>query len=289
MQVAFWSPFSGTGSTVSCIATSLLYSLSGGRRCLLLDMQSAEYGLETAFFEEKRLEKLSSLEYGIDSLDRLSIVDPEIGKSEFECYSNEIIKNRLDLVVGSNKISGSLFNDCFKKSAAKILKNAKKYYDTVFVDINSSLQSKITENVFDNSDIVVITLPQNERIFADFIKNKCKLIENKELVLVIGRYDIDSKFSKEYIKHSLQYADAIYSIPYNTGLFDAINEHKVKNYFINISKAAKSEKDEILFLQVSEIVDRLISMNNDINEIYTSDCQRIFLKLKKAFGGIENA
>ena len=73
---------------------------------------------------------------------------------------------------GQNRFNEDFSNDTHKKIFKDIAKIASKYYDLVFIDIDSSLDEDITNSLLEISDLVVANISQKIRQINDYIKVK---------------------------------------------------------------------------------------------------------------------
>lgn len=263
MQLAFWSTMHGRGSTANCIAAALGFAMNYNVRSLITNTQYTMSSLDDAFFTQKEKDNLKKYDYGIDSLDRLVMGKHIINKNDFENYASNIIPGRLDILTGSQRANQNIYKISIRQTILSILEGSKSCYDLVFADVNSGINDEITMKILSNSDVIVVSLDQNEKVLSDFFKNDYNKFRDKNLIIVLSKYDPRSKCSKKYVKSMFNYNDYIFSVPYNTDFLDALNNHRVYNYFFSNNKLVRNEKNDYFFLEINKILDRIFLLMGD--------------------------
>lgn len=74
-------------------------------------------------------------------------------------YTKTIYKDRLELLTEDNITQEDYQNQ--RRTYKEIAKIANRYYNLVLVDISGSPEESITRSILEESDIVVVNLPQN--------------------------------------------------------------------------------------------------------------------------------
>lgn len=264
IQVAFWSSFHGQpGTTANAIATSMYTAMNYKLKVLLTHSQYAKSSMESAFVTDNEEESLIKFnDFGIDSLERLARAG-KLSSGDFYNYTKNIIPKRLDLLTGSTKLKKELFNNIYD-TIIEIFRYARECYDIVFVDVNSGNKDKITEKVLDDSDIIVVSLNQNEKILKSFFEKKdwIDALDKKKIVLVLGRYDLNSKCSVKYVRSTYGWKDEIYTVPYVTSFMDCCNNHNVKEFFYANNSTAKHDEANFFMEEVQRLANRILDLSN---------------------------
>ena len=141
-----------------------------------------------------------------------------------------------------------------------IAKIASRYYDLVFVDIDSHLEKNIVDQLLESSDIIVANLSQKMRNINDFmnLKQENIIFKEKPIVPLIGRYDKNSKYSAKNISRYLKEKQRVCVIPYNTLYFEACNEGEVADFFIKFRKINAKDKNSLFIEEVKNASERII-------------------------------
>jgi len=221
MQISFWSNYHQAGTTCNMAAVSIMIALEYSMRILLAHAHFDKSSLEHAFIEKKyiRHELTDLSDTGIDALSR-AIKFNRLDKEDISNYTTTVLKNRLDLLIGTTNTNRDIYINNIKDSINMILQFAGGFYDLVFVDTAPGM-NEISLKIIEKSDIVVINLTQNIHVIEDYLSNSLNM--NDRLFFILGKYDSDSKFNVKAIKKRFGIED-IYTIPYDIGFADACSE-----------------------------------------------------------------
>lgn len=282
MQISFWSPLHGKGTTATSIAVALNFALNYDVKCLITHSQYIRSTMEQAFLTGNESESiLEFTDNGIDSLQRL-VKSGELTGDDFKNYCVNLINNRLDLLSGSKKFNRNLYSQSIGDTIIKIMNKAQSFYDVVFVDLNSGLFDDISKKVLESSDLIIVNLEQNEKMIDDFFKEQIKspIFKDKNILICISKYDCESKCSKRYISHNFKFSP-IYSIPYSTEFLDSINNHETLNFFYTNNKFVKGEEFEFFFNEINKVTDKICELSDSSNSKSTVFKNNLFNIFKK--------
>ncbi|MEG2983586.1 MAG: hypothetical protein RR835_02720 [Peptostreptococcaceae bacterium] len=261
MLITFWSPYHGqSGTTSNAISMAVNMALNYDLKVLLTHSKYTKSNMEYAFDNENGSNSLKFDDTGIDSVSRLVKVN-KLEKDDFKNYTKTLIHNRLELLSGSKKLYKESYED-IDINFINILKCAKKAYDAVIVDVNSGICDKCTNKVLNESDIVVININQNEILIKDLFSNEKwkSILEKKDKILLLGKYDKNSKCTYNYVERTYKYRDKIYTVPYSSDFMDACNNHNVIKFFkANVSNISNKENCSFM-LELDKLSERLIDM-----------------------------
>lgn len=239
MQVSFWSNYHQLGTTSNMVAIALFIALKYRLRILIAHNHFDRSTLESSFMDKSYI-KHSLMDFsdtGIDALSRF-IKFNKIGKDEISSYTTTILKNRLDLLIGTTITNKDIYQNSLKESIQLILQSAALYYDLVLIDTASG-NNEVSKKIIDNSNLVVVNLSQNPNTIDNFLSNYSHYKE-KALVL-LGKYDANSRFNIKRIKRRYN-LNHIHAIPYNIEFADACIESRAVDFFI---KNLESDKNDI--------------------------------------------
>lgn len=254
--VAFWSPWHGRGNTSNCIATAMQFHYKYNASIIITHTQYTRSNMEAAFLTGKENEDLLNFsDLGIDSIER-ALKTGKLKNEDFISYCNKI-DNNLYLLSGSKKSNRELFKNSIGKTIEDICRYSKSANDLTFIDVASGMNDEIAKKVLNLADIVVVTLDQTNVVCEDFFNNQIKFIENKKLLIAMGRYDFESKYSKSYIDKT--FSQDVFLFPQLTEYLDSLNTHNVNKFF----KTYHYINDEPFFEELNLLVEEIFEISKE--------------------------
>jgi MinD-like ATPase involved in chromosome partitioning or flagellar assembly len=260
---ACWSPFHGVGTTANCISSALDISLNYAIKSLVMHNQYIKSNMETAFLASESSDLLANFEdKGVDALERLAM-SAQLTSENFYNYTTTIIEERLSLVTGTTKPKEELFEK-MRHTIMNIVKVARDSYDLVFVDANAGNRNEMTVKVLEEADVVVVCLSQNKLILDTFFQKRewLECLDNKPLILVIGKYDPTSKYTTKFIKNAYEYSGEIFTIPYCSSFLDSHNDHRVADYFLANIKRSRKDDSSYYFQEVKKLSKAILDLSS---------------------------
>ncbi|MEB3103294.1 hypothetical protein [Ferviditalea candida] len=250
-NVVFWSPAPGqTGNTTNLIAVAALLGLEYSSRLLLLGhLQSRRTPMEQAFMKRRMKgedEIVFAADTGIDALARLAInrkLTPELIRD----YTLPILKDRLDLLPGSNK-ADKTFILALKDAIEPLLDTAKRYYDLTMIDGGSGTGSGWTQALLQNADLVVVSLNQNRFVLERFFQHQEELLKDKKTLLVLGQYDRHSGLTARNIARKHKTSIPIYPVPHQACFMDASQEGRAVDFLFR-NRSVPRDHEHYFFMQ----------------------------------------
>ncbi len=250
--VAWWSSLHGRGTTAGCIATAMQFSYKYKANVAITHTHLTRSTMESAFLkgnEEEDLLNFSDL--GIDSIDR-ALQTGVLKKEDFKTYCHRVNEN-LFFLSGSKKTNDDLFKDSIGKNFEGICRYAKDANDITFIDIESGFTKDIAKKVVELADIVIVNLDQTNQLCKEYFESTIKEFNKDEAIVVIGRYDWESKYSKKYIDTTFK--QDVFTIPFVTEYLDAMNNHRVNEFF----RSNHHLEDELLFDELNRLNAEIVS------------------------------
>jgi len=262
--ISFWNnrnEETGKSSAVAAISTFL--GINHNYKILVLSTKYNDYFYQDCYWKDNKNENV------INAKTMVGIGEGMVGLSRAilsNKVSPEIITNYTKIVLNDNRLEILYDNNIMKEQYEThktvfndIVKTANKFYDLVFVDIDSDLDEKTKKQLIETSNIVIGCVPQKPRTIKSYLKEKKenKILENKLLITLLCKYDIESKFNKKVVSKFLKEKNPLI-LPYNTAFMDACNEGKVADYFIKYMKVSKKDKNAYFMSCVSEDVEQII-------------------------------
>lgn len=231
--------------TAVAVLTALEYRL----RILISHTHFDRSTLETSFIERKyiRNELTGLSDTGIDALSRF-IRFNKVEKDEIAGFATTILKNRLDLLFGTQNINREMFVSSLKDVIGSILHSASGCYDLVLVDTAPG-QNEISTKILEQSDLIVVNLSQNIHVLDDFLGMNPEYRDR--MMVLLGKYDENSRFNLRAIRKKFG-ALQVQVIPYDIGFADACSESRVIDFFI---KNLPVDRDDIHYSFINGVRD----------------------------------
>ena len=156
-----------------------------------------------------------------------------------------------------------------KNNYPDIINLANKYYDLVFVDLDNELEQEISENIINNSNLIVANLSQRLASIDTFLelREQKPILKSKKTLLLIGRYDKASKYSIKNISRYMKEKNKVSVIPYNTLFFEACEEAKVPELFLNIRKINEEDENSFFISEVNRASENIIYRLQDLQQM----------------------
>ena len=267
--VSFWSNGKEeTAKTLSIVSIATNMEIEHNYKILLMSTNYNDDTLESCYWEKEKKEKKiitdimpsqgHVLDSGIEGLSKL-INSNRATPEDITNYTKIVFKDRLEVLLS---IRSSSYDEYLRLRSlyVDILKNANKYYDLIFVDVNKGLDNEFIRNILEMSDLIITNLTQRKKIIDSFmeIKAKEKLFRKKNNMLIIGRYDRFSKYTAKNIARYMNEKNEICVIPYCTLFFEACNESKVADFFLRLKNIDETDRNAIFIREVNnatEVID----------------------------------
>jgi cellulose biosynthesis protein BcsQ len=229
--------------TAAAVLTALEYRI----RVLVTHNHFDKSTLESAFIEKKyiRHELTDLSDTGIDALSRV-IKFNRLEKNEISSYTTTILKNRLDLLIGTRNTNRDMYFSNIKDVIDPILQSANQFYDLIFIDTAVG-RNDLTMRILDKSDLIVVNLIQNIHILEDFLSLYAEMAE--KVLILLGKYDPNSKFNLKAIRRRFNMAN-IQIIPYDIGYADACSESRSIDFFL---KNLQAVNDDVHYPFISNV------------------------------------
>lgn len=267
--VSFWSNGKEeTAKTLSIVSIATNMAIEHNYKILLMSTNYNDDTLESCYWEKEKKEKKiitdimpsqgHVLDSGIEGLAKL-IKSNRATPEDITNYTKIVFKDRLEVLLS---IRSSSYDEYLRLRSlyVDILKNANKYYDLIFVDVNKGLDNQFMRDILEMSDLIITNLTQRKKIIDSFmeIRAKEKMFRKKNNMLLIGRYDRFSKYTAKNIARYMNEKNEICVIPYCTLFFEACNESKVADFFLRLKNIDDSDRNAVFLREVnnaSEVID----------------------------------
>ena len=259
--ITFWS--SGKEETAKTLSVSAIATYMAIERNMKILAMSTNYNdttLETCYWkqqEDVNKKHMVGLGNGIEELAR-AIMSNKASPEVMTNYTKIILKNHLE-VLPSIRTDDYQEYEKLKPVYKDILKNANRYYDLIFVDLNKGQDAEITKDILEMSDLIIVNLTQRLKLINDYIKLREEeaLFRQKNVLLLFGRYDKYSKYNQKNISRYMKEKE-IYTIPYSTLFFEAANEGDVPDFFFKFRKVNENDRNGLFISEVKRVSEKII-------------------------------
>lgn len=163
-------------------------------------------------------------------------------------YTKIVFKDRLELL--TNLEIEEQEDEEPMENYFEIIQLANQYYDYVFVDLDNSIGENQINQILKTSDIIVEVFSQRLtkiREFAEVRKNT-EILRGKNTILLISKYNRNSKYKSKNIKSFLNQKKDINVIPYNNLFFEAAEEGTVPDLFLRLRKMIDKTDTHAIFI-----------------------------------------
>ena len=248
-----------TGNTVSAISLATYMGIVQNKRTLFISTNINNNEVKKALWpvQSKKRSGLfgpntntSVNDNGIEGLDRIirsNKITPEI----ITDYTRVALKGRLEVLLGYNG-SEEQYKE-IRKQYMQIITIAKQVYDAVIIDVDRELETQTKLEILNAVDIVVAMTTQNQENITNLLRTIAEGVSMRKsnTIITLGKYDEKSKYNAKNISRNiLKTKEIVNTVPYNTVLFEDIQEGKLIDMFIRI--LSMRGKDENTFF-VDEI------------------------------------
>ena len=262
--ISFWSEGDReAGKTASLAAIATQISIDNTYKTLIFNAEYNDSSLEECFWPPKKPKKeafmlgnradLATGTTGVAKAILSNKTSPEIIKY----YTKTIYKDRLELLTEDNITQEDYQNQ--RRTYKEIAKIANRYYNLVLVDISGSPEESITRSILEESDIVVVNLPQNIKKINEYLelKRTNKVFNTEKTIILIGRCDKNSKYNAKNLSRQTNIRD-LYPVPYNTQFLEAINEGKITEFFTKFRGRIHPDENTYFLEEVKKNSERIL-------------------------------
>ena len=238
-----------TGQTMSLAATAAYMAIEHNYKILVISTDFNDLSLENCFWEYDKIRKTSTIkkdekvgiESGIEGLIK-ELISNRTSNEIIRNYSRIVLKDRLDILLApTTKVYQEYIQ--IAESYTDILQVAKRYYDLIFVDLSKKMPRKVAAEILKLSDILVINMTQRLKTINDFmeLRETNDFYQRKNVMLLMGRYDKNSKYNIKNVTRYLKEKKMISVVPYNTLYLEAASEGGIIEFMLK----AKNVTDEL--------------------------------------------
>lgn len=272
--ISFWNPTetAQTGNTATMVAVANSIAIRNPRyKMLLAQTHFSDLKMESSYFNMDKLASKGNLDditdTGVDALERL-LRSNKISPESIQIYSKPK-GNSIEVLYGSFKNDRDSYNRVLETIPFMLLDYASQSYDLVMVDLTKGTSTKEVNDILQKSDIIVVTMNQDKEVLKQMLKqfNTLKILQEKPIIPVFARYDRWISYSARNILRNFNFKfdkKDVYTIPYNSQYFDACNDGKSLDFFIeNMNADIATDRNGYFIHEVANVSDRVISILGD--------------------------
>ena len=271
--VTFWNDKKEqTGKTLSAVAVATYMAIEHNYKILVISTGFNDKTLDNCFWKEKKAKKNFgifgpntnvAMENGIEGLSKM-VKSNKISPESITNYTRRIVKDTLEIL---QSFKGNRENyEEIKEHYVDVINLANRYYDLVFVDLDMELGNDVINTVLENSNLIVASLSQRLTSIDSFIEKReeMPILKSKKTLILISRYDRDSKYTVKNISRYMGEKNKVSTIPYNTLFFEACEEAKVVDLFLSIRKISEDDVNGIFLSEVKRTAENIIYRLQDL-------------------------
>ena len=275
--ITFWNNRNEeTGKTMSLVAIATYMAIEYNTRTLVISTTNKEDRIKRCYWGQDEKKKKINLgifgpnkntldvETGIKGLEKV-FKSNKITPNMITDYAKVIFKDRLEVLVGDEEKENASEttkqeNRRVQEIYPELITLANLYYDRILVDLDYNVEPQIREKILKISDVVVVNLSQRLSSIEKFRqqKEKDELLKSPRTLLLIGRYDKFSKYNCKNISRYLKEKNIILTIPYNTLFFEAAEEARVPDLFLNFKRMREEDRNNLFIQEVKRATENII-------------------------------
>jgi len=272
--ISFWNPTetAQTGNTATMVAVANSIAIRNPRyKMLLAQTHFSDMKMESSYFNMDKLASKGNLDditdTGVDALERL-LRSNKISPESIQIYSKPK-GSSIEVLYGSFKNDKDSYNRVLETMPFMLMDYATQSYDLVLVDLTKGTSTKEVNDILQKSDIIVVTMNQDKEVLKQMVKHfsTLKILQEKPIIPVFARYDRWITYNARNIVRNFNFKfdkKEVYTIPYNSQYFDACNDGKSLDFFIeNMNADVATERNGYFIHEVAKVSDRVISLLGD--------------------------
>lgn len=255
-----------TGQSLSAAAIAASIAIEHNYRVLLISTDFNDKTLENSFWSNKPISFLNTfmrsnnldISSGLEGLIR-TFASNRASQDMIKSYTKPVLRDRLDILPGPQTIDYKEY--CLISTYfSQIADVANSAYDLVFVDLSSDVPIENQKKLLNISSMVIMGLNQNQTSINDFLdlKNDNEFFRKSNVILSIGKYSSNSKYTNKNIARYLREQDVPFIIPYNVQFADSCSDGKIIDYLLSARMVKDNENEEYIFYNtMKETVNRI--------------------------------
>ncbi|MCI8655117.1 MAG: hypothetical protein HFJ48_04515 [Clostridia bacterium] len=275
--ITFWSNGKEqVGKTLSTISVATNVAIEHNKKSLIISTSYRDKTLLNCYYtgqtekikksilqNSKKMVELGVGIQGVVTLLKSGKITPE----SITDYTKIIFKDRLELLTNTEEQHEENNEEEIIDSYFEIIQMANKYYDYVFVDLDNSIGEQRVNQILEASDIIVEVFSQRITKIKELVeeREKMPILKGKNTILLIGKYNRNSKYKVQNLKRYLNEKKDISVIPFNYLFFEAAEEGNVPDLFLRLRKMIDKTDTHAVFIdevkKASQVIlDRIVEL-----------------------------
>ncbi len=263
------------GKTLAVTAIATDMAIEHNYKVLVIATKYNDKTLSRCFWEEKKQasgglsmllkpqESVSAFEDNIYDLMRV-MKSNKLSPDNITDHAKIIFRDRLEIL---QSFEGNI-NDYkdIQDSYIDLIKIANEYYDLVLVDLDNTVDEKNRKEIIQNSHLVVPVVSQKLSKIDEFVEERHKIdfLNEKNIMILIPKYDGDSKYNTKNISRYMGEKNKIVAVPYNTLYFEASEEGKVADLFLKLKRPNDSERNTFFMEEIKRTCENIMYRIQDL-------------------------
>lgn len=250
-----------TGKSLAVAAISTSMAVNYNMKILVVSTTHRDDKLAHCFYDSENTQRTRiglfgmtrnsiDTEQGIEGLAKIARSN-KVSPNVITDYTKVILKDRLEVLAGKKFDPNNPDVPKIDSEYIEIVSEAASYYDNVMVDLDRDISEETRKRILEISNVIVVVSSQNKLSLAKIRDEKQtnELFQSPKTLILIGRFDKFSKYSKKDIRRFLGEKNDVLTVPYNTRFMEASNEAGVVDYFLNYRMLKDTEDTNYLFIQ----------------------------------------
>lgn len=258
-----------TGQTLSVTALATYMAIEHNYKILVISTDFNDLSLENCYWEYNKIRNTGGsivqngnigLESGIEGLIK-ALKSNRTGDDLIKNYSRIVLKDRLDILMSPiTKVYQEYMQ--IAESYIDILQVANRYYDMILVDLSKKMPKKEVTAILKISDVLIFNMTQRLKTINDFmaLKETNDFYNRKNVMLLIGRYDRNSKYNAKNVTRYLKEKKLINVVPYNTLYAEACSEGDIIEFMLKVKGISDEMDDNYIFAKELKSLDSNITL-----------------------------
>ena len=244
-----------TGQSMSIAAIATAMAIEHNYKILVFSTDFMDTTLENCFWNANntktglfaRANRLD-VSNGIEGLVR-TLASNRVSGEVIKSYSKPVLQDRLDVLQSPKTPDYKIYLN-LAENFAQLAEIANSFYDIVLVDLSGKITKESKEKMLNISDLVVVSLKQSMSSIINFIKLKTanNFYNKKNVLLMLGRYNPNSKYSNKNVARFLKEKNIPMVVPYNVLFSDECSEGRIVDYFLKIQKIQGYDNKDTFFV-----------------------------------------
>lgn len=244
-----------TGQSMSIAAIATAMAIEHNYKILVFSTDFMDTTLENCFWNQNNARKglfakanTLDVSNGIEGLVR-TLASNRVSGEVIKSYSKPVLQDRLDVLQSPKTPDYKIYSN-LAENFAQLAEIANSFYDIVLVDLSGKITKESKEKMLNISDLVVVSLKQSMSSIINFIKLKTEndFYNKKNVLLMLGRYNPNSKYSNKNVARFLREKNIPMVVPYNVLFSDECSEGRIVDYFLKIQKIQGYDNKDTFFV-----------------------------------------